>query len=228
MTRPAAARLPAPSLNDIVDRLSGGYKSVGELVYTILREAILSGALAPGEKLRQEAIAETIGVSRIPVRSALMQLEAEGLVTVVPHRGAMVTMLSAAKVRETFAIRSLLESQAIKLAIKSLTPQRARQLAELADRLDDPGRTGDFLTERVAFYRLLYAADENPVLVDLIEQLRSSVGRDLLGLRVRDHDHRHRGLVDLVVAKDLPGARRWIKSHLDTVCTALLAELKPG
>ncbi|TQM11603.1 GntR family transcriptional regulator [Pseudonocardia kunmingensis] len=214
-----------PALSDVVNRLSGGYTTVGELVYAILREAILTGALQPGQKLGQEAIAEAIGVSRIPVRSAIIQLETEGLVVFKPHRGAVVATLTAEKVRETYSVRALLEAQAIKLAIRSMTPERAERLVEMADRLDDPERTSDFLEDRVAFYHELYGADENPVLVGVIDQLRSSVGRDLLGLRVHDHAHSHRGLVDLVVAGDLPGARRWVKSHLDAVCAGLLAEL---
>ncbi|MGH3586757.1 MAG: GntR family transcriptional regulator [Pseudonocardia sp.] len=225
MARQRSVEDNVPALSDVVNRMSGGYTTVGELVYAILREAILTGALRPGQKLRQEAIAETIGVSRLPVRSAIIQLETEGLVVFKPHRGAMVATLTPEKVRETYGVRAILEAQAIKLSIRSMTPERAERLVEMADRLDDPERTTDFLAERVAFYHELYAADRNPVLVGVIDQLRSSVGRDLLGLRVHDHAHSHRGLVDLVVSGDLPGARRWIKSHLDAVCAGLLAEL---
>ena len=83
-----------------------------------------------------------------------------------------------------------------------MTPEKARALEDLADKLDDPRRTRDFLEDRVTFYHLLYAHDQNPVLVGMIDQLRSSVGRDLLGLRVHDHAHHHREIVDLVVARD--------------------------
>jgi DNA-binding GntR family transcriptional regulator len=205
--------------------MSVGYTTVGELAYSILREAIITGAVRPGQKLRQEAVAEAIGVSRIPVRSALMQLESEGLVVLQPHKGAVVRSLTAERVKETYAVRALLEAEAIRVAIKAMTPEKARALEHLADKLDDPRRTRDFLEDRVAFYHLLYAHDENPVLVGLIDQLRSSVGRDLLGLRVHDHANHHRQIVDLVVACDAAGARRWVKSHLENVCSGLLEQL---
>ncbi|GMA96815.1 hypothetical protein GCM10025881_36390 [Pseudolysinimonas kribbensis] len=77
-------------LEEVAARLTNGYKTIGEMVYEVIRESIVSGAFAPGERLRQEAIATAIGVSRIPVRSALMQLESEGLVDFHPRRGAVV------------------------------------------------------------------------------------------------------------------------------------------
>ena len=107
-----------------------------------------------------------------------------------------------------------------------MTPEKARALEDLADKLDDPRRTRDFLEDRVTFYHLLYAHDQNPVLVGMIDQLRSSVGRDLLGLRVHDHAHHHREIVDLVVARDATGARRWVKAHLENVCAGLLEQLE--
>jgi DNA-binding GntR family transcriptional regulator len=215
-------------LADVAGRMSAGYTTVGELAYSILREAIITGALRPGQKLRQEAVAEAIGVSRIPVRSALMQLETEGLVVLQPHKGAVVRELTPERVTETYAVRTLLEVEAIRLAIRAMTPEKARTLKRLADRLDDPRRTRDFLEDRVTFYHLLYARDEHPVLVGMIDQLRSSVGRDLLGLRVHDHAHHHREIVDLVVARDGAGARRWVKDHLANVCAGLLEQLDEG
>ena len=95
MPRRRPADETIPSLSDVAGRMSSGYTTVGELAYSILREAIITGALRPGQKLRQEAVAEAIGVSRIPVRSALMQLESEGLVVLQPHKGAVVRSLTA-------------------------------------------------------------------------------------------------------------------------------------
>lgn len=213
-------------MSDLAGRMSTGYTTVGELAYSILREGIVTGALRPGQKLRQEAVAEAIGVSRIPVRSALMQLESEGLVVLQPHKGAVVRPLTAERVRETYAVRSLLEVEAIKLAVRAMTPERARTLERMATRLDDPRRSRDFLDDRVTFYHLLYDKESNPVLVGMIDQLRSSVGVDLLGLRVRDHAHHHREIVDLVVAGDTAGARRWVRAHLQNVCEGLLERLE--
>src|SRR4051794_175601 len=82
----------------VVDQVAGGYRTIGEMVYAVLKEAIMNGAFAPGEWLGQESLATAIGVSRIPVRTALLQLEAEGLVTFHPHRGARVRNLTAEQI----------------------------------------------------------------------------------------------------------------------------------
>src|SRR5690348_7488229 len=101
----------------VVDHLASGYKTVGQMVYAVVREAITTGAFAPGEWLRQESLAEAIGVSRIPVRTALFQLEKEGLVTFHPHRGARVRTLTPAQIDEIYRLRLLLESHALRLSM---------------------------------------------------------------------------------------------------------------
>src|SRR5437763_14723371 len=80
-----------------------------DLIAETLRDEILRGAIPPGEALRQEELAERFGVSRLPVRDALLRLEAQGLVHVYPNRGAFVISLSADEVREVYEMRILLE-----------------------------------------------------------------------------------------------------------------------
>jgi len=87
-----------------------------------IRERILSGDLAEGESLRQDALAAELGISRIPVREAFRQLEAEGLVTLLPHRGAIVSSLSLDEIAEIFELRALLEPELLTLAIPRMTP----------------------------------------------------------------------------------------------------------
>src|SRR5690348_18271137 len=140
----------------VVDQLAGGYKTIGQMVYAVLREAILSGAFAPGEWLRQESLAAAIGVSRIPVRTALLQLESEGLVNFHPHRGARVRTLSPAQINEIYGLRVLLESHALGLSMARMTPERAQRIRDLAEKLDAEPEGGEFLDTRVQFYREVY------------------------------------------------------------------------
>src|SRR5215217_912423 len=86
-----------------------------------LREEILRGAVAPGQPLRQEELAERFGVSRLPVRDALLRLEAQGLVHVYPNRGAFVISLSVDEVREIYEMRILLEGDIIERAVPRMT-----------------------------------------------------------------------------------------------------------
>ena len=203
---------------EVVDQLAGGYKTIGQMVYAVLREAIQSGAFAPGEWLRQESLAAAIGVSRIPVRTALLQLESEGLVNFHPHRGARVRTLSPAQINEIYRLRTLLESYALRLSMTKMTPERLRSLRELARQLDEQPEGGQFLDVRVNFYRELYDAENNPLLVEMIEELRSHVGRYLLSFRFDgQHRSRHVELVSHVEAGDLTGAEAWLYSHLEAV-----------
>lgn len=204
--------------SEVVTQYASGYKTIGEMVYGVLREAITTGAFAPGEWLRQEALAEAIGVSRIPVRTALLQLEAEGLVNFHPHRGARVRTLSSAQIDEIYRLRMLLEPYALRLSMARMTPERIERLRALATRLD-AGEEGDDLIEtRMLFYREAYDATHNPLLVEIIEELRGHVGRYLLSFRVtHDHPGGHGDLVGHIAAGDLSAAESWLRVHLDDV-----------
>jgi DNA-binding GntR family transcriptional regulator len=203
----------------VVARLASGYRSIGDMVYEVLREAILSGAFSPGERLRQEALATAIGVSRLPVRAALLRLDAEGLVEFSPHRGAVVQTLSHAQIAEIYELRDLLETFALRKSMARMTPERIARLRDLAAQLDAEAEGDPFLEVRVRFYRELYDAEHAPRLTELIEALRSSVGRYLLGWRVSDgdgHGH-HNVLIEHVAAGDVAKAEAWLRKHLQEV-----------
>jgi DNA-binding GntR family transcriptional regulator len=201
----------------VVDSLSGGYKTVGQMVYAVLKEAILTGAFAPGEWLRQESLAEAIGVSRIPVRTALLQLESEGMITFHPHRGARVRTLTSEQVDEIYRLRTLLEVYALRRAVESMTPERLGKLSAIAKQLDAQDEGGEFLEIRIAFYRTLYDAERNPLLVEMIEDLRSHVGRYFLAIRFAQHAHHHAAVVKQIAKGDIAGAEEWLTKHLDQV-----------
>jgi DNA-binding GntR family transcriptional regulator len=212
---------------EVVDELAGGYRTIGQMVYAVLKEAIINGTFAPGEWLRQESLAEAIGVSRIPVRTALLQLESEGLVNFHPHRGARVCTLSPAQINEIYRLRTLLESYALRMSMTRMNPERTAALRELAAKLDEEHEGNEFLDVRVQFYRLLYDAENNPLLVDMIEDLRGHVGRYLLGFRFSgNHKRLHSDLVECVARGDLPSAEAWLYSHLEGVRLGIEAILR--
>lgn len=96
-------------------------KTASDVVAEVLRAHILSGRLAEGVQLRQEVLAAELGVSRIPLREAFRRLEAEGLITLMPHRGAVVSVLSVDEIAELFDLRALIEPALIRWAIPHLT-----------------------------------------------------------------------------------------------------------
>lgn len=210
---------------DVVNRLASRYKTASQLVYEVLKEAIVSGSFASGEWLRQEWIASAVGVSRIPVRSALVQLESEGLIELHPHRGARVRTLSPSQIDEIFRLRAQLEAYALRRSIAQITPQRIAELKVLARELDEQPEGSRFLDARVRFYRALYDAPHNPLLVQLIEELRGHLGRYLLGMRLDSHHahHRHAELIEYVAEGDVSGAESWLLTHLDGVRDGIFA-----
>ena len=106
-------------------RMSIVYKTRTQLVVETIREKILSGEIQAGQPLRQAALAEELNVSRIPVREALLQLEAEGLVIFEPHKGATATELNAEHVDELFELRAMLEAELLAASIPNLSFRKA-------------------------------------------------------------------------------------------------------
>src|SRR5689334_16048668 len=112
-------------------------------VADILREAIADGSLKAGTPLRQDELAARFGFSRMPVRDALRLLEAEGIVSIHPTRGAFVARMDATEISEIFAIRELLEGDALRLSLSKLGEQNLIEAEALLDRIDiepDVGR----------------------------------------------------------------------------------------
>src|SRR3954471_4720361 len=104
------------------------YSTTPDLIADTLRDEILRGEISPGAALRQEELAERFGVSRLPVRDALMRLEAQGLVHVYPNRGAFVISLSADEVREIYEMRILLEGDILERAVPRMTEEDWRRI----------------------------------------------------------------------------------------------------
>jgi DNA-binding GntR family transcriptional regulator len=154
--------------------MSSTHKPLANAVADHLREEILTGALRPGERIRQEAIAHAMGTSRIPVREALSRLQNEGLVTLTSHVGARVAELDIAELDEIYRIRERLEPLAIGESAPRLTDPQLDTLVgyieemEACADVEDPSRWVD-LDRR--FHLTTYVGCRMPRLIDMIEGL---------------------------------------------------------
>ncbi|MCP3419127.1 GntR family transcriptional regulator [Bradyrhizobium brasilense] len=158
-------------------RGAGPHGSAPDAVREALRAAISSGELAPGLQLRQDELAARFGTSRIPVREALRQLEAEGFVTFLPNRGAVVSDLSIDEVIELLEIRIALECHALRLAIPAMGEidlEEATKILRAYDAEPDPAQWGAFNWK---FHATLYAPCNRPRLLGMIEANYGHVGR---------------------------------------------------
>ncbi|HUY74109.1 MAG TPA: GntR family transcriptional regulator [Candidatus Dormibacteraeota bacterium] len=222
MTRDAT---PPSAVAELLRESSVRYTSVRELVYSTLKKAILSGVVPPGGLLRQEELADSLGVSRNPVRAALLQLEADGLVQLRTHRMATVTMLTEKQIRDIYATRALLETQAIKEVVRLLDADRLERLEQLAREADSEQAGEHFVDAVFLFWDEFYADLENRVLADLIRRLRQSVGRHWLSQRLRHHHaHSHAMLLSHVRRRDAEAAAAWVADHLRWVVEEHLAQ----
>jgi len=203
-------------------------RSAPELVRDGLRDAILNGALGEGTQLRQDQIAEQFGTSRIPVREALRQLEAEGLVTIEINKGAIVTPLSIDDVLEMLDVRIALESHALRLAI----PQMAEEDFDLAANiLDSYNREPDPLLwgkMNWQFHWAIYAPCHKPRLLSMIEANYGHVSRFVraqVSLAAgKDRPQReHEELLGLCRGAQIDDAIGLLVSHIEQTKKSILA-----
>lgn len=149
-----------------------------QIAYSV-RRAILHGRYQPGERLVEADVAAALNVSRAPVRDALRQLAQEGLVTVFPHRGAVVTPVSVDMVQDVFDVRARLEGLAARLAAKTITDEElayAESLIEAMERSARSKEAGPQVEQDVEFHRLILTASRRPVLAATMEVVGGKTG----------------------------------------------------
>lgn len=191
----------------------GGRPLLGTMVYAALREAIVLNVFTAGEPLRQAALAEALGVSRVPVRSALLQLAADGLVELSDRKGAVVRTHTAAQARELYDIRMVLEVHAVRLSMRTMTPERVEILRALSDLAES--KRAEEVDARRAYYAELFDVTNNPELVRLLEELRLRLGRYIFGWRRRHpHEGAHNDVLDKIAAGDEAAAIAAVEANL--------------
>ncbi len=206
-------------------------RSTPDLIADALREGILWGIFQEGQSLRQDEIASRFGVSRIPVREALRQLEAEGLVTLHLNRGATVSVLTITEAQEICEIRSALETTAIQLAIPKLTEsdlEKAAEILEATQRVTDAARLAQLNWE---FHAALYAIAERPRLMSMIKTLHINIDR-YIRFQIAQIDYlersqkEHYQLLDACRQRDIKAAVKLLKQHIDTAGKQLVVFLE--
>lgn len=209
-------------------------RTIAGSIGTEIRRRILDGRYPAGSQLRQDGLAAEFWASRIPVREALFQLEAEGLVRILPHRGAMVAPLSPADAAEALELRGALEPRLLALSAPRLTADdfaRADALLEeyaAALRAGATARWGALNTE---LHLLLYSRAERPRALGLVGSLLAECDRytrlqlSTDGAELERADREHREIVRLCRNGHVSAARALLTDHIDHVAAALMAFL---
>ena len=189
-------------------------------VARVLRQRIVGGHYDEGQFLRQEAIAQELGVSRLPVREALALLEAEGFVVREKYRGAMIPKLSISEIQEIYNLRSMLEPYLLEHAI----PKIDRKTIEKARKLIKDSRACENLNEWAdlnwSFHKTLYMPADLSLSIQLLEQLLMRADRYLKMQRFlsresqQESDGQHQHILDLIEEDKGKEALAALKEHI--------------
>lgn len=206
-----------------------------EQVAMRLRTMLVEGAIAPGAKLNERELCEALQVSRTPLREAIKMLAAEGLVELVPNRGAVALQLDADAIRHTFEVMGGLEALSGELAAQRITDEELAEIRAMHFEMLAAYTRRDLS----AYYRLnarihqaINAAAKNPVLCDTYNRVNAR----LQALRFRSNQHGekwkdavedHEKMIDALTRRDAPALRAVLASHLGSKLEVVLQQLAP-
>ncbi|WP_313151738.1 GntR family transcriptional regulator [Lacrimispora sp.] len=199
------------------------YLPLRDVVFNTLRQAILKGELAPGERLMEIQLAERLGVSRTPIREAIRKLELEGLVLMVPRKGAEVAKISEKSLRDVLEVRRSLEELAIELACQRMTPEAVEELEIKQEEFKEAvekGNAMEIAETDEAYHDVIYKGTCNDRLVQMINNLREQMYRYRLEY-IKDEDKRqillleHDNILKAVRQRKVQEAKEAMREHID-------------
>jgi DNA-binding GntR family transcriptional regulator len=199
------------------------YLPLRDVVFNTLRQAILKGELAPGERLMEIQLAERLGVSRTPIREAIRKLELEGLVLMIPRKGAEVAKISEKSLRDVLEVRRSLEELAIELACQRMTPEDVAELEKKQMEFREAvlkGSAMEIAETDEAYHDIIYKGTCNDRLIQIINNLREQMYRYRLEY-IKDEDKRqillleHDNILKAVRMKKVEDAKEAMREHID-------------
>jgi len=211
------------------------YRTMQEIAHESIREAILTGRYAPGQRLLPDDLARELGTSRMPVREALQRLEVAGLVTITPHRGAVVNELSKKDIVEIYHIRAVLEGLAARLATPHLASSDYDRLNALIKDMASVASAGPDLDQVLRanrdFHEIIWQGAHAPRLYELLQNLYIASQRFrnislLLPGRLSQIVAEHRRIAHALAASDPAAAERFANEHHENTAKRLLVEME--
>ncbi len=199
----------------------------------LIRDAIVEGRLEPGRRLKETELAHELGISRTPIREALLMLQAEDLVTATPNRGAIVRVHEAAELNDLYELRALLEGHAARRAAERISPPELEALRASCDRFaavpDDD--IGGLVRENQVFHGLILEISGSARLASMVGKV---IKLPLVYNSYRWYSHEqtrisveyHRRLVDAFTAGDADRAEQLMKEHVLQACAVLVAGMQ--
>lgn len=214
-------------------RIEKRFRSLRRLLTEELKEAILAGKLAPGERLSEEKLASSLKVGRVPLREALRRLEAEGYITFLSHDDIMVSKPTIEDVRDYYSIASVLEGLATRLAVERAQPEELSRLRELHQLLKEAYKKKDpelYFEANSSFHRFIAEIARNERLHRLIDQMRHEIQKtrilslhlpERLDYSMQEHDQ----ILDAFLRRNPELAEGTVVKHLRSQMEALVKVL---
>ena len=194
-------------------------------VYEILKKSIIFQEIPPGEKIDEEAIARQLGVSRTPIRETLCRLENEGMVKVIPRRGAFVVKHSREKITEILMVREVLEGFAARLAVDHVEEKLVVQMKSLFKNYSESGirdRSKEYTQSDLEFHNLIIRASRNDLLISIMNTLNDHI--QMLRIQTVSHEGRleqslveHFKIIQAMEQKDHSSAEYLMRDHIRKV-----------
>ena len=210
------------------------YLPLRDVVFNTLRENILTGEMKPGERLMEIHLANRLGVSRTPIREAIRMLELEGLVTMVPRKGAEVAQISEKGLRDVLEVRQALDALAMELACERITEEEVRELRKACDAFIRMTRTQDAVRiaqADVELHDIIVRASGNDRLVQMVGNLSQQMYRYRLeyikdvsqhGRLIEEHEEIYRCGRD----RDREAGAKAIRMHISNQEQSILTRLQ--
>ena len=205
------------------------YLPLRDVVFNTLRQAILRGELKPGERLMEIQLANKLGVSRTPIREAIRKLELEGLVLMIPRRGAEVAEITEKSLRDVLEVRRALEELSVKLACERITEEQIGELKAAAKDFEEVLKSGDvtaYAEADVKFHDIIYYATDNQRLISLLYNLREQMYRYRVEYLKRDDVHEkllqeHQYIIEMLESRNQEEAIAAVCKHIDNQVEAV-------
>lgn len=210
------------------------YLPLRDVVFKTLRQGILTGELKPGERLMEIHLANKLGVSRTPIREAIRKLELEGLVTMIPRRGAEVAQITEKSMKDVLEVRKVLDDLSVELACERITEEEKELLKSACVDFEEAVKTGDFAKiakTDVAFHDIIVIATRNIRLSQMVNNLAEQMYRYRFEYIKDSSQHarlvqEHEEICQGIIAGDKKRALEAIEAHIDNQEIAVLKQIR--
>ena len=221
-------------MGDFKQPMMDDFLPLRDVVFSTLRQAILTGEMKPGERLLEIHLANKLGVSRTPIREAIRMLELEGLVIMVPRRGAQVAQITEKSMSDVLEVRCALDELAVELACERITEAEKEELLKACEAFEKAALTKQvhvIAKADVEFHDIIFKAAGNPRLTQMINNLAEQMYRYRFEYIKDESQHQmiveeHRRICESINNRDVAAAKDAIREHIENQEKSIIRQIR--